>query len=138
MCSWEKAFSYLKKNREQAYTRIQRKLTVSSYDININKIIVPDNNEHVSWRSSRHVRSLVGMNTPVPVLDEAALREEGRFWDRKKTRTVTTVTRKKKSGQKGRGDEKKWDKSRSNDSDVIVASQRITVTLEAVTFQIPC
>ena len=98
MCSWEKAFSYLKKNREYAYTRIERKLTVSSYDININQIIVPDNNEHVSWRSSRHVRSLVGMNTPVPVLDEAALREEGRFWDRKKTRTVTTVTRKKKSG----------------------------------------
>ena len=59
------------------------------------------------------------MNTLGTVLDEVALREEGRFWNRKKTRTVTTVTRKKKSGQKGRGDEKKWDKSRSNDSDVI-------------------
>ena len=47
-------------------------------------------------KTEPHVRSLIGMNTLGTVLDEAALREEGRFWNRKKTRTVTTVTRKRK------------------------------------------
>ena len=42
----------------------------------LDRTIVPDNDEHVTRRSSRHVRSSVGTNAPGTVLDEAALRGE--------------------------------------------------------------
>ena len=48
----------------------------SSEEVKLNRTIVPDNDEHVTRRSSRNARSSVGTNAPGTVFDEAALRGE--------------------------------------------------------------
>ena len=109
----------------------------SSEEVKLNRTIVPDNDEHVTRRSSRNARSSVGTNAPGTVLDEAALRgeishsaEKVDSGTGKKVRIGSgdydpggndsdsshRKTRKSKYGKKGRKDKKKRGKRHSKDS----------------------
>ena len=104
----------------------------------LDRTIVPDNDEHVTRRSSRHVRSSVGTNAPGTVLDETALRGEiSHSAEKAVSGTARKVrirsgdfdpggddsdsshskARKGKSERKGRRDKKKRVQRRSKDSD---------------------
>jgi len=104
----------------------------------LDRTIVPDNDEHVTRRSSRHVRSSVGTNAPGTVLDETALRgeishsaEKAVSGTGRKVRIRSgdydpggddsdsshSKARKGKPERKGRRDKKKRDQRRSKDSD---------------------